>query len=160
MDDFFREKADADGKLATFTPDELRALQQRLKGPEKKLDLNTTLYTHLLDLPIADHLAVIDKVTLWTWKAGDLAILDQNLSKLERLAPHARKILGVYMVDYDEGASVPIPAMQHQLDVGLRWLRDGRIEGMMFIGNTVMDLNFEAVELTRQWILKIGETRI
>jgi hypothetical protein len=160
MDDFFREKVDAEGKLATFTPDELRALQQRLKGPDKKLDLNTTLYTHLLDLPIADHLAVIDKVTLWTWKSADLAILDQNLTKLERLAPKARKILGVYMVDYDQGASVPIPAMQHQLDLGLKWLRDGRIEGMMFIGNTVMDLDFEAVEWTRQWIKKVGETKL
>jgi hypothetical protein len=160
MDDFFRDKPDADGRLATFTPDELRALQQRLRGPNKKLDLNTTLYTRQLDLPIADHLAVLDKITLWTWKASDLAILDQNLSKLERLVPRPRKILGVYMVDYDEGASVPIPAMQHQLDLGLKWLRDGRIEGMMFIGNTVMDLNFEAVELTRQWILKFGDTKI
>jgi len=89
-----------------------------------------------------------------------VTILDQNLSKLERLAPKARKILGVYMVDYDEGASAPIPAMQHQLDLGLRWLRDGRIEGMMFIGNTVMDLGFEAVELTRQWILNVRDTKV
>jgi len=160
MDDFFREKPDAEGRLATFKPDELRALQQRLKGPDKKLDLNATLYTHLLDRPIADYLAEIDKVTLWTWKSLDLAILDQNLRKLERLAPKARKIMGVYMVDYDEGASVPIPAMQHQLDLGLRWLRDGRIEGMMFIGNTVMDLGFEAVELTRQWILNVRDTNV
>jgi hypothetical protein len=146
MDDFFREKSEGERKLATFTPDELRALQHLLKRPDKKLDLNVTLYTHLLDLPIADHLAVIDKVTLWTWKPADLANLDRNLSTLERLAPKARKMLGCYLVDYDEGASVPTPAMQQQCEQGLRWLRDGRIEGMVFIGNTVMDLGFEAVD--------------
>jgi hypothetical protein len=158
MDDFFREKGVE--KLATFTPHELQALQQQVKGPDKKLDLNVTLYTGQLDLPIADHLAVIDTVTLWTWKSADLANLDRNLSMLERLAPRARKMLGCYLVDYDEGASVPIPAMQQQCEQSLRWLRDGRIEGMVFIGNTVMDLNFEAVEWTREWIQKVGETRL
>ncbi len=158
MDDFFREKGAE--KLATFTPDELRALQQRLKGSDKKLDLNVTLYTHQLDLPIADHLAVIDKVTLWTWKPADLANLDRNLSALERLAPRARKMLGVYLVDYDEGVSVPIQSMQEQCERGLRWLRDARIEGMVFIGNTVMDLGFTAVEWTREWIQKVAETKL
>lgn len=160
MDDFFRDKGEGERKLATFTPDELRALQQRLKGPDKKLDLNVTLYANQLDRPIADHLAVIDKVTLWTWNSADLANLDKNLSTLERLAPKARKVLGCYMVEYDEGESIPIPAMQQQCEQGLKWLRDGRIESIMFIGNTVMDLNYEAVEWTRQWIQKVGETRL
>jgi len=160
MDDFFREKVDAEGKVATFTPDQLRALRQRLKGPDKTLDLNATLYTDQLDLPIAEHLSLMDKVTLWTAKTADVASLDRYLSALEKLAPKARKLLGCYLVDYDEGASMPIPAMQQLCESGLRWLRDGRIEGMVFLGNTVMDLNFEAVEWTRQWIQKVGETKI
>jgi hypothetical protein len=158
MDDFFREKGSP--KLATFTPDELRALRQRLQGPDKKLDLNVTLYDRQLDPTIADHLRLMDKVTLWTGKSADLANLDKNLSTLERLAPKARKVLGCYMVEYDEGASIPIPAMQLQCELGLKWLRDGRIEGIMFIGNTVMDLDYEAVEWTRQWIQKVGETKL
>ena len=160
MDDFFRDKAEGKGKLATFTPDELQALQQRLKGSEKKLDLNVTLYTYQLNPSIADHLAVIDKVTLWTWKSAELANLDRNLSTLRKLAPKARIMLGCYLVEYDEGASIPIPAMQHQCELGFERLRDGQIEGMVFIGNTVMDLGFEAVEWTREWIQKVGETRL
>jgi hypothetical protein len=31
---------------------------------------------------------------------------------------------------------------------------------MVFLGNTVMDLGFEAVEWTRQWIRKVRDTRI
>jgi hypothetical protein len=155
MDDFFREKGEG-----SLTLDELRALQQRLKGPDKKLYLNTTLYTHQLDLPIGDHLQLLDRITIWTWKATDLADLDTNMTKLEKLAPRAQKMLGCYVGDYDTGTTVPIPAMQHQCELGLRWLHDGRIEGIVFIGNTLMDLNFEAVEWTRLWIQKVGETRL
>jgi hypothetical protein len=50
--------------------------------------------------------------------------------------------------------------MQLQCERGLEWLRNGRIEGIMFIGNTVMDIDYEAVEWTRQWIQKVGETKL
>lgn len=160
MDDFFEKEGGAGKTVPAFTPDQLRELQQRLKGPDKKLDLNVTLYTNELDRPIGDSLKLVDKVTLWTGKPADLTNLDRNLSTLERLAPKARKMLGVYLVDYDEGASVPLPAMQQQCGLGLEWLRSGRIEGIVFIGNTVMDLNYPAVEWTRQWIQKFGETKL
>jgi len=160
MDDFFRFDPNDETKPPTFSPAELRALQQRLKGPDKKLDLNVTLYTSQLVPKIADYLAQIDQVTLWTWKSADLANLERNLSTLERMAPKTRKLLGCYMVEYDEGASIPIPAMEYQCELGLKWLRAGRIEGIVFIGNTVMDLDYEAVEWTRQWILKVGGTKL
>jgi hypothetical protein len=154
MDDFFEN-----GK-ASFTLDEIRALRQRLVRPAKTLDLNVTLYTYQLHLPIGEYLDLMDQITLWTWKPADLANLDTNLTMLERLAPKARKMLGCYVVDYDEGASVPIPAMQQQCELGLRWLRDGRIEGIVFLGNTVMDLGFEAVDWTRDWIQKLGDKKL
>jgi hypothetical protein len=31
---------------------------------------------------------------------------------------------------------------------------------MIFLGNTAMDLGFEAVEWTRQWIQKVGDSRL
>lgn len=158
MDDFFRgEKAE---KPASLTLEELQGLHRQLQGPPKKLELFVTLYTNQLDLPIGDYLKLIDVITLWTWRPEDLVNLEANLTKLEKLAPHSRKMLGCYVVDYNARKSLPVAAMQQQCEFGLRGLREKRIEGMIFLGNTVMDLGYEAVGWARDWIEKVGEQKL
>jgi hypothetical protein len=158
--DFPLPQALREGRVANLTYNALRQVRRQLKGPGKKLDLFVTLYTHQLDQPLGDYLSLIDVVTLWTWKPADLVNLESNLQKLEKLAPRARKMLGCFLVDYTEKKSTPLPAMELQCERGLRWLRQGRIEGIIFLGNTVMDLGFEAVDWTREWIEKVGDTQI
>ena len=41
-----------------------------------------------------------------------------------------------------------------------KWLQERKIEGMIFLGNTTMDLGFESVEWTREWISEVGETQL
>jgi hypothetical protein len=160
MDDFFEE----DGAKGSLTIDELRSLQQQLKSPDKKLDLYVTLYTRALNRPLADYLGVIDVITLWTWETSDLANLDANLAKLEKLAPKARIMLGCYTAANDPKATpawtpLPVPIMKRQCDLGLRWLREGRIEGIIVYGN-FMDLNWDSVEWAREWVERVGETKL
>jgi hypothetical protein len=162
MDDFFHDGGS--GNMASLTLDQVREIQRQLKGSDKKLDLYVTLYTRQLDPAISDYLKLIDVVTLWTWETAELANLETNLAKLERLAPKSRKLLGCYTADYDKNrtpwwTALPVPKMQHQCETGLRWLREGRIEGIIIYGN-FMDLNWEAVEWAREWIQKIGETKL
>jgi hypothetical protein len=158
MDDFFHGKQE--DRLASLTLGELEETRHQLQTPGKKLDLYVTLYTQQLDLPIADYLNLIDVVTLWTWRPEDLVNLEANLRKVEKLAPHSRKMLGCYVVDYTEKKSTSVPAMKYQCELGLKWLREGRIEGIIFLGNTTFDLNYEAVEWSRDWIAKVGDTKI
>ena len=40
---------------------------------------------------------------------------------------------------------MPVATMQHQCETGLRWLREGRIDGIIIYG-TAMDLSWESVE--------------
>ena len=160
MDDFFRDK----GSQASLTLDQLRDLQQQLKRPGKKLDLYVTLYTRQLNLPIADYLKLIDVVTLWTWETAQLANLDANLARLEKMAPKSKKLLGCFTAANDPNATpewtpLPVSAMQRQCELGLRWLRDGRIDGIIIYGN-FMDLNWPAQEWAREWIQKVGDTRL
>ena len=54
----------------------------------------------------------------------------------------------------------PVDLMKHQCEVGLRWLREGKIEGIIFMGNTVVDLGYESVEWTRRWIQEVGDTKL
>jgi hypothetical protein len=158
LDDFFTGKKD--GKRAQLSVAELAKIRRQLRAAGKELDIFVTLYTSLLDLPLSDYLSLVDVVTLWTGGAADLANLETNLLKVEKLVPNKKIMLGCYVVDYSQKKSIPVSAMQHQCETGLRWLRERRIEGIIFLGNTTMDLDFEAVEWTRQWIERVGETRL
>jgi hypothetical protein len=116
-------------------------------------------------MPIAEHLKLIDVLTLWMWKPEEINVLDSHLTKLEKLVPHCRKMLGVYTEALDESktpawTSMPIPLMQKQCELALAWLRSGRIEGIIVYGGTTIDLGFEAVDWTRQWIQKVGESKL
>jgi hypothetical protein len=159
LDDFFHTR-DKDGKRAILSVDELRQIRQELQSSGKKLDINATFYTTLMERPLGDYLELVDQLTLWTWKPADLANLESNMAKLEKVAPRARKWLGCYVVDYDQKNSWPVDGMKYQCEMGLRWLKEKRIDEIVFIGNTEMDLDFEAVEWTRDWIRKFGETKL
>jgi hypothetical protein len=158
LDDFFTNRRE--GKRAQLTVEELAKIRRRLKGISKDLNIYVTLYVTQFDLPIRDYLDLVDVITLWTGKPEELVNLESNLKKTEKAAPKARKMLGCYVVDYRRKEGVPVPMMKLQCETGLRWLREGRIEGMIFLGNTTMDLGFESVEWTRDWIQKVGDTRL
>ena len=154
MDDFFTGKKE--GRIAALTVEELQALQRLLKGGQKKLDLWVVLYDHQLEHPVADHLKLCDVLTFWTWKAAQLGRLAASFETAGRLAPHARKVLGCYMWDYGDRKPMPIALMRRQCEQGLSWLRQGRIDGMIFLASCICDLNLETVEWTRQWIRQVG----
>lgn len=154
LDDFFTGQKE--GKRAQWSLQQLRQIRTQLKQIRPDLDVFVTLYDRQLDLPLADYLELMDVVTLWTGRPEGLADLEANLKKTERLAAKARRMLGCYLVDYRRKQGMPLAAMQLQCRAGLRWLQQGRIEGIIFLGNTVMDLGFESVEWVRQWIEEVG----
>jgi len=119
-----------------------------------------TLYADKLDQPISDYLKLVDVITLWTSDPNQLAHLETKLKKVEVLFPQTRKMLGCYVVDYGRKEGTPLPWMQRQCEAGLRWLLERRIEGIIFLGNTTMDLGFPSVDWTREWIQEVGQTRL
>jgi len=50
--------------------------------------------------------------------------------------------------------------MKKQCTLGLDWLRQGRIEGMIFLASNVCDIDLETVEFTRQWIAAVGNETV
>jgi len=162
MDDFFftGKRQEKEGKQAALTVEQLKEIRQQARGPGKKLDLWVTFYTSLLDLPLGEYLKLIDVVTLWTWNRQDLKDLESNFKKTEQLGSHLRKTLGCYFFDYTEREPLSIAEMKLQCEAGLEWLRQGKIEGIVFLSNTEEDLGFESVEWTRQWIRKVGDVKL
>jgi hypothetical protein len=156
MDDFFRTTLDG-GKVGTLTPKELAYIRNQLATTGRKLDLWVTLYHHDLQFDVSEYLSEVDVVTYWTWKAQDLENLEEGFAQAEKAAPRARKVLGCYMWDYGTYQPMPVALMEKQCQIGLEWLRQGRIEAMIFLASVICDLNLEAVEWTRNWIREVGD---
>lgn len=156
MDDFFHAK-DEHGAIARYEADDIAGFRDRLHGAAHELDLWVVLYKHDLDLPVQQHLANCDVVTFWTWDASDLQDLTKNFERMESVAGPARKVLGCYMWDFGAGKPMPVELMKLQCEKGLQWLKEGRIDGMIFLSSTIADLDLEAVEWTRKWIAEVGD---
>ncbi len=155
LDDFFGDPKN--WKQAMWTTEELADFRRKLQQTGKTLDIFVTLYTSQMDLPLQRYLDLIDVITLWT---GDMANLEAHLKKAEELAPKLRKMAGIYVADYGTGKSRPVEAIKLQCETSLKWLRDGRIEGIIYLGNTAMDFDFESVEWTRAWIRDVADTEL
>ncbi len=150
MDDFFNRG----DKEAALTPQELAETRESLTVGNRKLDLWVVLYDHQLRLPLDAYLKECDIITFWTWKASNLKNLEQNFTEAEKIAQRCnwRLVLGCYMYNYGEGTEMPVSLMEKQCQLGLKWLKEGRIEGMIFLASCICDLGLETVEWTRNWI--------
>jgi hypothetical protein len=154
MDDFFSDPAT--GQAAVHTVESLEAIQEQLTVADRKLDLWVVLYNHQLEHPVGPHLAACDVITFWTWTSENLVSLEENFERVEEIAPSPRKVLGCYMYDYGNRQPMPVDLMKRQCEIGLRWLRDGRIDGLIFLASCICDLELETVEWTRDWIQEVS----
>jgi hypothetical protein len=157
MDDFFRHDP---ANVAVYSAERLQAIRDRLTVAGRRLDLWVVLYQQQLHLPVLEHLARCDVVTYWTWWAERLEMLETDFARMEALAPASRKVLGCYMWDYGNRKPMPLDLMKHQCALGLKWLKEGRIEGMIFLASCICDLELEPVEWTRDWVQAAGDQKI
>jgi hypothetical protein len=160
LDDFFVDKPKSAEEVAALSLDKLRELHGRLAGGRRRLDLWAVLYEHQLDPTLAPFLQLLDVVSLWAWDAEKVRNISERLGQLEALAPSSGKLLGCYMWDYGRKSPMPLDVLRDLYGLGLDWLRQGRIEGMIFLASCICDLELEAVEWTREWIAKIGDESI
>ena len=153
-------KAEPAEDTGPFSLAALKKLRDRLRAG-KPLDIWVVLYTGEFNLAVLKpHIDLCDVVTMWTWKAEDLAKMDESFDRFERIVGPKRKVLGLYMWDYGTGKPMPVDAMEHQCETGLRWLREGRIDGMIFLASCICDLGLEAVEFSRKWIATKGAEKL
>lgn len=126
----------------------------------RRLDLAVVVYSHQLDPAIVPILKDVDTVLFWTWQSSDLAHLEINFGRLRRLLPGKRVILGCYLWDFAAMKPIPPALMERQCNAGLRWLKRGQVDGMIFLGTNVMDKGLQSIEWTRRWITRVGGTRL
>ena len=172
LDDFIIDgKRQADGRVVgrpALAPSELESAREKLKSLGRPMDIWVTLYSHELlpehprdfgcDPPLADFLDLFDVLTLWTWNSNEMPQLEESLAALEAVAPKSRRIaLGMYLWDFHNDGPVPVELMQHQCELGLKWLKENRIHELIFLANTVLDVGLPSAEFSREWIAKVGQ---
>ena len=86
-----------------------------------------------------------------------LADIHANLAALEEIAPGKRIYLGCYMYDFLESKPLGVEAMRRQMEAGYRWLKAGRIAGIIVLATPNVDVGLEAVAWTREWIRVHGD---
>jgi hypothetical protein len=161
LDDFFGSEQPAQAEDEAALPaDKLRELRRQLTVAGRRLRLWAVLYEHQLEKPVAPYMELLDLVSFWTWGSEMLKGLEANLERLEKVAPRCGRVLGCYLWDYGGKRPMPLDLMRHQCEVGLRWLREGRIEGIIFLASCLCDLDLEAVEWTRNWIVQVGDEQL
>jgi hypothetical protein len=179
LDDFIIDaKKQPDGRVAgrpVLLPDELKRARGQMKAVGRPMEVWVTLYTHEINEsrktasptyrgcvpPLASFLDQFDVLTLWTWNSDELRELEENLVALEKIAPKkARIALGLYIWDFHNKKPVPVDLMKHQCDLGLKWLKEGRISDMIFLANTVLDIGLPSAEFSREWIKKHGDEKL
>jgi len=152
--------AEGQGAPAALTVDDIERLRKRLVLKDRKLDLGVTLYTYQLGERVVPHLKHVDVVSLWTWEAQDLEHLEDNFARFQALVPGKRVLLGIYMWDFGTNKPIPLDLMKKQCDLALKWLREGKIEGMIFLATNICDMDIEAVDWARDWIADVGDEPI
>ena len=143
---------------AQVTPEDLAKAKARMQSiGGRKLDLAVVVYSRQLEPEILPYLKDVDTILFWVWMASDLKHLEDHLKRLKELVPDKKVFLGCYLWDFGTARLMPLDLMQLQCETGLKWLKAGEIEGMIFLSTNVTDKNLKAVNWTRDWIAKVGD---
>ena len=61
------------------------------------------------------------------------------------------------MWDYGDRKPMPLELMKKQCEFAKKLLKEKGIEGMIFLGSNICDLELDTVEWTKKWIADYGD---
>ena len=162
LDDFFVGVAtpQQEEAPANLTVSGIQALRAELEARKPRLDLSVVLYSNQVRPVIARHIRYCDVVSYWTWKATDLVNLQRSFEAYRQIVPDKRTLLGIYMWDFGNSRPITRELMEHQCALGLRWLKEGQIEGLIFHCTPLCDMKLEAVEWSKDWIARHADDEV
>ncbi len=157
-DDLFGD-GKTDSREEEFTQ-KIIDIRNKLNKSSRPLELWATCYVKDVEKFSAKMYDPIDVIAVWNMNTDDITKLEEDIQTYEKLLPQKRKVLGIYLYDYKKGASVSKELMEIQCEKGLKWLKEGRIEGMVFLTNCVMGIGLESEYWLRDWIDKVGDEEL
>ena len=157
MDDFLL----SDRRRELYPPEKLREIKETLRtAAGRPLEFWTVYYDRELDLDVQKYLEVFDVITYWTWYAENLRDLEGNLEKIFAANPDKRFYCGCYLWDYGNGKPYTREEMQHQLDVYYKYIKAGKLTGIIICSNCCADLGLDTVPQMLSWLKEHGNEEI
>lgn len=126
----------------------------------RPMEMWSTCYVEQLKEFPAEVFTPMDGIIIWNLNVDGINTLEEGFSEYEKLLPNKRKMLGIYIYDYRQRRAVPDELMEKQCELGLEWLKSGRIEGMVFLTNCVMGVGLTSEYWLRDWIDKVGDEEL
>ena len=100
-----------------------------------------------------DVLDLCDEVTFWFWNGKNVGTIEAQVGKLRDLiGPEKPVLLGQYMWDFGGKRPMPGASMEAQLAATSRLLSQRAIHGVIFHCTPLVDMNLDAVNVSRAWI--------
>lgn len=159
MDDFFhkfRGLPDMNERAEAL----LKEIRAGLDKACRPMELYVVWYTRELDTVDPRLMQYIDGITLWTWHSEQLPLLPERYEQIERNFPDKKKLLGIYMYDFIAGEPITNELMELQCEYGLKLMKEGRLDGMIFECNATMGVGLPSEKWLREWIDRVKYTEI
>lgn len=155
MDDYllkFKKSKSEEGKRAAL--EEICRICSELDKAERKMELAATWYMNEMETLDPEAMACLDTLMLCTWNADELSLMAERFEHIAHKYPNHKKLVNIYIYDFPNHRPVPALLMEHQCETALKWLREGRIDGIVIEANSVMGVGFESELWLRKWIEK------
>jgi len=161
------EYADKMPNLTTLIMDDYWSGAGKLKRPESELaavheqlaargmKLGVVLYSDAngVKKEFKSVLDLCDEITFWFWHGKNTDGIEGQVAKLRDLiGPEKPVLLGQYMWDFGGKKPMPGAAMENQLAQTSRLLSAKAINGVIFHCTPLVDMNLDAVNVSRAWI--------
>ena len=102
-------------------------------------------------------LDLCDEVTFWFWNGKNVGTIEEQVGKLRDLVGAEKPVLlGQYMWDFGGKKPMPGADMERQLAATSRLLSQRAIHGVIFHCTPLVDMNLDAVNVSRAWIKENG----
>ena len=138
----------------------LKTIREKLDRAPRPMELWATCYVKDAKKYSPAMYDPIDVITIWNMRTSEIVNLEANLREYEEVLPNKRKVLGMYIFDYVTGLPVSPEMMEMQCETGLKWLKEGRIDGIIFLTNCLMGLSFPGEYWLREWLDKVGDQEL
>lgn len=147
MDDFWS------GAAKGVTPAAIAKAKEGLVA--RKMKLCVVLYSDSNDIKAEQKevLDLCDEVTLWFWHGKNTGGIEGRVGRLRELIGNEKPVLlGQYMWDFGGKKPMPGATMENQLVQTSRLLKARAISGVIFHCTPLVDMNLDAVNVSRAWI--------
>jgi len=155
VDDFFSPE-----RMERFTPEVLKKIKAALNA--RGLDFWCVLYEFQLDLDLEKYMDCFDGITFWVWKSENIPQFDGYLKKVLDLAKGKPVMTGIYVWDWANKISRPLPAalFEEQLGKCIDNVISGATDGIVVCSSTLGDAKLKTNSILKEYINKYGDTDI